>query len=482
MPEELLLFMLLLGLAALLVFLNYYRKSKEHFKDPITSYSLYKQYGSKEYDNQMSIYKETLGDISDFLLVYGCGINIGTAPEALNELVEASARGLYVVPFSIYTPNIIDVNNKIYSMIQEFYDKIGRNKIQGQIYVVLSQSPYYRDENNTPISIQFSYTNYLSLPYNAAKNTGIDSNPPIQFYGHLIFTAYNRDANLITDTDVRMTAVLNIKKNFRQKEGICFIQCPHGDLPCGCASQDAPYLTNCLESTNPSQMSSGERYTYAILYRVNPRFSDFIARNIMETDYSDYEWSPDYINPIPTRQYPTLPDPDPLRRSGVKGIVMYQNCNYKGWRSQLIPPGRYNRHHLANYGIRGDASSYKTYGNVKVDLYKSSNYRNGVEMYADEKYNDASCFTKYMGVNDQLMSIVIRNSTQSNRARETAEAIRLRRIAEQQMRARTSMTMEELDPQGVEDEDNVDDDVPAVLGKLKKKKGKKPKKGKPRRR
>ena len=473
MPEEVLLFMILLGLAGLLVFLSYYRRSKENFEDPITSYSLYKQYNSKEYDNQMYMYKDTIGDINDFLLVYGCGINLGKSPEALNELVEASAKGLYVIPFSVYTPNMIDVNNRIYSMIQEFYDKIGRNKIQGQIYVVISQSPYYRDENNNPLAIQFNHTNYLSLPFNAAMNTGVDTYPPIQFYGHLIFTAYNTRAQLIIDTEVRMTAVLNIKKNFRQKESICFMKCPHSDRPCGCASQDAPYLTNCLESTNPSQMTSGEFYTYAILYRVNPRFGDFIARNIMDTDYSDYEWSPDYINPIPTRKYSTLADPDPLRRTNVKGIVMYQSCNYKGWKSQVIPPGSYNRKHLANYGVKGDVSSYKAYGNVKVDLYKSSNYKDEIEVDGDDKYNDAACFTKYMGVNDLLMSIRIRKSTREERARETAAAIEKRRLIAEQMKARAKKTMEELDPEGYEEEDEyVDDDVPPVLGKPKKKKGK----------
>lgn len=413
MLQELVLFVIILAAAALLMYLDYTKpRSKEHFVGTPTSYGLYKQYASMDYDKQMNIYKDTLGDINNLLLMYGCGINIGPSPRALDVLVRTSAKGLHVVPFDIYTASMSDVYTKLYSMIHEFYDKIGRTTINGQVYVVLSQSPYYRDNNDNPIAVQFSYNNYNNMPLNVMKQGVNELYPPIQFYGYMIFTAYDEDAEIINNMETRKQGVLNIKKNFRQKESICYMACPQQDLPCGCSSQDAPYLSNCLESENPGKMSSGERYSYAILYRVSPRFSDMMGRDILQADYSDYEWSPETINPIPTKEDPNLPEPVPLASENIlgDGIILFQNCNYKGWRSKLIPYGKYNLPSLRNrFKVVGDASSYKAYGDVKVKLYKSRDWRKPVASTREDGYivGDVPCLTKYIRLNDALESIEI---------------------------------------------------------------------------
>lgn len=409
MLEELLLFFIIISLMALLLYLN--AKKKERFLDMPKSFDLYQKYGSRDFDDQMRIYQDTVGDISNLLHVYGCGINLGTSSNALDLLVRASAKGLYIEPFDINTTNFNDVTARVYRMLERFYDENGRSTIQGQVYLVVSQAPYYRDENNNPISLQFHADNYLYLPSNVMRQDRSVTNPPIQLYGYMIFTAYDTNRKLIRSIHKRRIAVMNIKQNFRQKENLCFMKCPQQmDMPCGCASQDTPYLSNCLESKMPTVMSPGQKYSYAILYRVNPRFTDLMGRNILAVDYRDYKWSPKTLNPIPTVYNPELPEGTELdsRYSGP-GIVMYQNCGYKGWVSSFIPPGRYNMAQLRRYRVLGDVSSFKTYGNVKVKLFTSPNFTNPVNSRTADGYmrGNKPCFTDYMKLNDNLQSIII---------------------------------------------------------------------------
>ena len=238
------------------------------------------------------------------------------------------------------------------------------------------------------------------------------TNIRIQFYGYMIFTAYTDEGKLITDNDIRKIGVMNIKKNFRQKENLCFITCPfHSDLPCGCVSQDTPYQSSCLESDETSNMSAGEKYSYTILYRINPRFTDLMGKGILVTDYNDFDWSPEKINSITTLEEPNVPESEKLEKpySGDPGIVLYQSCGYKGWKSELIPPGKYTMDQLSYYGVKEDVSTYKVFGNVKVKLYLKSNFDNPISVDTKDGYitGPIPCFTEYKKLNDNLQAIEI---------------------------------------------------------------------------
>ena len=298
---EILLYITIIVLFVVLLYLVYNRKQfAEGFADNPTSLSLYTANKSDKFDKQMELYKDTLGDINDFLLVYGCGINLGMAPDALRSLVKVAANGLYMVPFSVLSSNYQDVNSKVHKIIEDFYEKNNRTTIQGQVYVVVSQSPFYRDVNNNPISIQYNANSYLAKSSYLMDNKDALEESIIQFSGYVIFNAYYNSGRLIGDTNTRKEAVLKIKRYFRQKESLCFVKCPnHNNLPCGCASRNKPYVSNCLETDRSGKMTPGHKYTYAILYRVNPRFGDLISKKILTLNYSDYQWSPSSIVPIP---------------------------------------------------------------------------------------------------------------------------------------------------------------------------------------
>ena len=415
MPYEIILFMIIIALASLLIYLNYRKNKKtEPFENIVipSSYSLYKQNDSMNFDKQTKIYKDTMSDNKSLMHVYGCGINIGTVPNALNILVQSSAKGLFVIPFDINTDNFSDVNARVYNTLQKFYDENGRSTIQGQVYVVISQAPFYRDENDNLIALQYNANSYLNLPVNVMKPGVTTASTRIQFYCYMIFTAYNNKGKPIKDEKIRKIAVLNIKKNFRHNESLCFISCPlHSDLPCGCSSQDVPYQSNCLESERPTKMSAGEKYSYAILYRINSRFSDLTSNGILASDYSDLDWSPDTINPIPTLENPNPKEGKILKKpySGGPGIIMYQHCGFKGWKSQLIPPGKYTMDQLRYYDVKQDVSTYQIFKNVKVKLYLAPNFDNPIPIDTKDGYITGTlpCFTKYKNLNDNLQAIEI---------------------------------------------------------------------------
>lgn len=420
MHAEIILSLTIIFLIVVFVFLVYNRKRfSEGFVSIPTSYSLYTENDSKTFDKQMYFYRDTLGDINDMLHVYGCGINIGTAPDALESLVKNSASELYIVPFNILTNNHQDINIRIYKIIEDFYEKNKRVTINGQIYVVLAQSPFYRDEKNIPIAVQYNIDDYLYQMTNVMKmnTTNIENNPIIQFNGYVIFTSYDDKGNLINDKTKRKTAILNIKKNFRQKQNLCFVSCPnHGNLPCGCASLEKPYISNCLESGRSELMSAGQKYTYAILYRVNPRFGDLMTRNILINDYEDYKWSPLSLNPIPTLDKMNIPPPTPLNITTNKpcpdnisnsgdGITLHQHCPYGGWKSMVVPPGKYTIDDLKCFGVDKDASSYQQVGGMKVKMYTDKAFKKPVTQ--DYITGNVNCFTKYANLNDNLQAIEI---------------------------------------------------------------------------
>lgn len=383
-----------------------------------TSTILYKQFNSVEFDKHFFMYKDVLSDRSSLLQMYGCGINLGSADgSSIDGLVNAAARDLMVIPISLLTNNYITLNSAILNVITKAYDSTGRRQLEGQVYVVLAQAPFYMDENNNPISVQFSYDDYLSRAVNSMTKDEKETNPQIQYRGYVIFTAYDRNGTPIVDMKQRKNAILNIKYMFRQKQDLCYITCSQNKgLPCGCASQDAPYRSSCLESKIQTVMSPGQRYTYAILYRINPLVTDIATNGMLANDTRDIEWLQAKVIDIPTVEKPILIPPSTPSGKGftaVKGVVFYQHCKYFGWKSQLVPAGkRYTMEELKKYGVRADMSAYKTFGNATVKLYV------GNRPVDENKYTQGyirgnlQCLTKFDKTNDtkndKITSVEIR--------------------------------------------------------------------------
>lgn len=307
MNSEFIIIFILLLLILVLFYLIYNKKRfYENFSDTPSSLSLYKANNSSTFDKKMKDYMNTLSDINDLLLVYGCGINVGTAPYGLDKYINSAIKNskIYRTPLmSVSSNDFKEVNSKIHHTILEFHDMTGA-PIKGQIYVVISQAPFYRNDNNELVSIQYNAGEYLNNPTNLMTYKTSISNPIIQYHICLLFTAYNENREYIEDQTIRRKVVENIKKKFRYKESSCFLSCPNNkNLPCGCASQnkqDTNYDSICLETRNDANMSAGEKYTYAVLYKVNSKFADFTGREIIEDDKGeDYDWYPSSYDPIP---------------------------------------------------------------------------------------------------------------------------------------------------------------------------------------
>ncbi len=419
MPYEIILFLFILGMAALLIYLSSTRRKKiENFISSVSSYSLYMDNSSTDFDKQMKTFKDTISDSKSLLHVYGCGIALGKSPNALREYVDTIADGLYIIPLedsAMYTNHIESVTELIQRKIDIFYQNVTKGTIKGQIYVLLSQAPYYRDADNIPISLQYTATQYGYMPTNVMKDDINVIKPDIKLHGYMIFTAYDKNGTFIVSSEEREKMVRNIKKNCRQKQDLCFMRCPQSlNMPCGCASQDVddvkniPYLSTCLDSGRPTKMSEGHPYTYAILYRVNPKFGNLLISKKMEADYTDLDWSPSQINDVPVVGKP-IPPPEPITYKN--SITIYQHCNYQGFISEPIPVGKYTIDHIKKYfgnnaTLDTDVSAFKTNGNVKVKMYKGT-VENPIPIDVGTKdgYINKSvpCFTKYLGLNDNLV-------------------------------------------------------------------------------
>ena len=421
MLYEILLFFFILGMVALLIYLaTIRRRNIEKFTDSVSSYSLYSSNSSPDFDKRMNDFKDSLSDGKNLLHVYGCGISLGKAPNALRDYVMDVANGLYVLPIDgerMYANNFRSVEDAVALGIDDFYRNINKNNtIQGQVYAVISQAPYYRDDNNNPISLQYTVDQYGYRPTNAMKETSDIPNQKLKFDGYLIFTAYDMNGLLIDNTSVRRNKVLNIKMNFRQKEKMCFIGCTNTiNIPCGCASQDDPYVSKCLDAGAPTNLSEGEIYTYAILYRVNPMFGDLLLSNKMTKDYSDYEWTTDKTNPPPTTDNPFPSSPAPKKPVGKTGVTIYQHCDYKGFVSEKLPVGTYTMDHIMRYfgnngTVNTDVSALKVDGRLKVKLYAGTP-ENPVPINAKTRdgyiTTNIPCFTRYKDLNDNLQVIEV---------------------------------------------------------------------------
>lgn len=449
MPYEILLFVLILGLAALLIYLTDMRRTNiENYVDYtdnpddakfISSYTLYMGNNSQEFDNQMKSLKVALNDKENLLHVYGCGIALGKSPTALHDYVSKIAKGLYTYTLNddaMYANNIESVTKLIEQKIDEFYQTIAQGKpIQGQIYVLLSQAPYYRDDDGNPLSLQYTASQYGFQSTNVFRENTSSIHPNIKFHGYMIFTAYNSKGNLIQNKQIRKEKVMNIKRNCRQKQTLCFMKCPQSlNMPCGCASQDIddvnniPYLSTCLDSGKPTPMSEGYPYTYAILYRVNPMFGTFPVNNKIAKDYSDFNWSPSKINPIPTVNNPK---PTVSIKTDVpkNNIVIYQHCNYKGFKTEPIPVGKYTMEHIQKYfgnddTVNTDVSSLKLNGFIKVKMYKgTAELPIPIDVGTKDGYITESirCFATYIGLNDNLVSIEIEKLSDEEKAKMKAK-------------------------------------------------------------
>jgi hypothetical protein len=145
-----------------------------------TSETLYRDSKDiKKYDNLASSpsFMDTIDDKHDELIMNRC---YQFTNAYINDLIDGSMVNPCATRlFTIVTNNFMDVKNKFFIDIQTVHDTIIKGPIQGPVYVLIYQVPYYKDAQGKDISLQaFNVSGYDFQPSHDDRNP----NGNIQIY------------------------------------------------------------------------------------------------------------------------------------------------------------------------------------------------------------------------------------------------------------------------------------------------------------
>lgn len=207
---------------------------------------------------------------------------------ALQRTLENS--NLYVESFKIDTDDIHQVYKEIHKRL--FYFAVNRENpkpVQGPVYVVLAQAPYFKDKYGETIHHQpFSRTEYGMNPMLPNE---IPPRHGLRIYTHMIFPMYDTQKQVI-DTEVpsfdfkrHYTATMEILNELKVDANMCRLNCLDSTtgLLCGCVNQNEPYVSRCMATNSQNDNVFAD---HAMLYRINEN-SRKISSLFSTTYYED---------------------------------------------------------------------------------------------------------------------------------------------------------------------------------------------------
>lgn len=313
------------------------KHNKEYFANyystGVTFYNVYQQPDNKtpqDIDSAVSAQRISMDDKNDLLHMRRCYQFPNQTIESLKALKAAGNAfkhkvegGMYVLDFDMVTCSFSDVQSKIVCELQKFqeqllcksatgprkctsfpYSRVAADvhtwkpldrcplkataptpvvdvvatcdtKIQGPVYALLFQAPFYRSESGAEVTAQFNVADFDNLPYTGSK----DADAPIYYYVQLLFARYNKNAQLSSMDFMRDYFIPYMDARNFSKERHCYIASKNNitrpNLPGGCSSTEGyPYAAKCLGPADPSKHDKNDRRetisSYGILHEINP--------------------------------------------------------------------------------------------------------------------------------------------------------------------------------------------------------------------
>jgi hypothetical protein len=159
------------------------------------------------------------------------------------------------------------------------------NGIQGPVYALIFQAPYYRNDQNRTVSAWINSRDLFGE--SAARDNGI-GNPtvledvPMYVYVQLLFSRYNSAGIYLPNKDfVNQWIIPEWDKRYFSKDAKCYLRANKASVfPtfAGCGSVDAtPYAARCLGPANPIKPDVNDandtKSSFGVLYEVNPAFA-----------------------------------------------------------------------------------------------------------------------------------------------------------------------------------------------------------------
>lgn len=326
--------MIVLLLVVLLVTFYLVLPKREGFLNlsGVNSISLYMNAGrdatAAEVDANFAAVESTLADKGSLLHMRRCYQFPNETLESFRQkfTYSFSNDGMYYVDFDMITCKFSDVESRIMCELQKFKDKLcgvqGKikcgntvtstkwsadrgctistpltsgvqatdpdcvRKIQGPVYALVFQAPYYRAKDNTVpggermISLQFQTLDTMLMPYNGLQKED-DSNTPIFIYVQLLFPRYNKNGTYMPQVNYMDQYFFpEWDRKYFSKEMQCFIKTVGKlDTVGGCASSQSPYEAVCLGPRTPINYAEddekGTVSTYGVLYQINRSYALF---------------------------------------------------------------------------------------------------------------------------------------------------------------------------------------------------------------
>lgn len=256
----------------------------------LTSLDIYKNtnnYASfvKQYTDN---YRLGLIDDRDKLLHMRACLQVSGDVNILQQFINLtnnnSVRAVRIGP--MYTNNIQDVEKRIREEVQNTCQQLRNSTknpnamVEGNIYVIIMQAPYYKAADGSMMSVQFNISDYGMLPVGIATNEPIQNvrNTMLDYEAFVIFSKYKKDLTLRNapyDVDVEFG-------QYRSKHEQCFIKCMgDGKYVCGCKTGDVPqqhYMSKCVTSkmnaTSIEDKNKAVPHNFPIIYLVNRKDTD----------------------------------------------------------------------------------------------------------------------------------------------------------------------------------------------------------------
>lgn len=140
----------------------------------------------------------------------------------------------YNKTFGIYANNFETVENRIIQELDSFSSMKG--KINGDVYILISQAPYYRDEGKVISNIP-STTNSNGYLFEPIFSNQVVSNRPIYYQIIMYYASYKSNGTYSPCSDLFYSSIQRLDASSYSKQPQCFIGClGKTDKYCGCGT------------------------------------------------------------------------------------------------------------------------------------------------------------------------------------------------------------------------------------------------------
>lgn len=226
-----------------------------------------------EFDRQMKERRNTLGDRDELMSFNRC---YRFPKGSMNDLARnLESRNYAIVRASLHTASFPEVQTRIIQEVIKFKDRLPAQKIEGDVLVFISQSPYFVDNQGRTMTVQYHINQYVFKPYNITAQASIDE--PLDINILIVFTKYDKQRRVVA----ARPEINTLLASYESRDQKCKIECTHeNNLFCGCANKGSvggdPKNTAVCLGVDPERPQQEVRTDFVISYKINKLFDAFV--------------------------------------------------------------------------------------------------------------------------------------------------------------------------------------------------------------